>query len=728
MHGFMGRILFGVTPHIILPSRYSFKTGPIASVDWGGHTAPVGLLQVPEEEVTLLIQQMKYLELDVPKAVHGTDGGSAWPGLTETLDHIWVEDTFHNDKGSDKKLEGMSKADKIAFQDKKQRALYNVMPEAQLDELLREMSVLANATPFASRWVARLTEGKQRCCATYTTMHFICSVKGATSRCEQSQSRLKGSGKLKSVMKNWTLPELQQRHLDIVNTYLVEAKEEIQKAIREKRQLSHYVLKTEKEELNHVANLTILSRQHDVTNPFHGKLASSKDFMPVYVHKTASDSPIGLTMTKMSQSNSLLVTEISDDSIFLNTSLHVGMSISVINGTTFDSLEEVLQLLADMKPGWFRVIAETVPSVGTLYEVSHRFSGMSRQVFIPNKKSNGTFHHCQSNYHLHTTFWVRCRYVQRALMDHDERTVKDIDTIHKRWHLSSSPLYPLVLKEMTEQMHINGLGNASLPWFIAGAMAPVRTAASENGNNATMEEDQWKKKRAVPSASGRRYHNVGVITKQIKELAKMNEEVYAMVMPQLDQILNNAMFLNTSSSKKVQDSQAHLKRAGANLPVAPMSFKRTKDDDDNGANLSAKKKKRTKRRKKLKDDIPQNNMVATAQDDRPQYNMLTTAHVRATSEVNLSNDKKSNQAIGTGLKQTENGDDINSSSDSDVILSDLATEGTRKSSRSGVVLSDQAMQGTRKSGRSGVVLSDQAMQGTRKSSRSRQPTPKAAGG
>ena len=40
-------------------------------------------------------------------------------------------------------------------------------------------------------------------------------------------------------------------------------------------------------------------------------------------------------------------------------------------------------------------------------------------------------------------------------MDHDEPTVKDIDTV--------SPLYPVVLKEMVEQMHINGLSNASLP-------------------------------------------------------------------------------------------------------------------------------------------------------------------------------------------------------------------------------------------------------------------------
>ena len=109
---------------------------------------------------------------------------------------------------------------------------------------------------------------------------------------------------------------------------------------------------------------------------------------------------------------------------------------------------------------------------------------------------------------------------------------------------------------MVEQMHINGLGNVSLQWFIAGAVAPVPTAASENGSNAATEEeeekedDQCKKRQAVPSAPGRRYHNVDVITKKIKELAQTNEEVYAnaMVMPQLDQILNKAtMFLHTSS-------------------------------------------------------------------------------------------------------------------------------------------------------------------------------------
>ena len=42
----------------------------------------------------------------------------------------------------------------------------------------------------------------------------------------------------------------------------------------------------------------------------------------------------------------------------------------------------------------------------------------------------------------------------------------------------------------------------------------------------------------------------------------------------------------------------------------------------------------------------------------PKNKMIATADVRAMLEVNLSNDKKSDQAIGIGLKQTENDDDV----------------------------------------------------------------------
>ena len=82
---------------------------------------------------------------------------------------------------------------------------------------------------------------------------------------------------------------------------------------------------------------------------------------------------------------------------------------------------------------------------------------------------------------------------------------------------------------------------------------------------------------AVPSAPNKRYNHCDMVTKQIKEMVIPNWEVYAMVMPQLNQILENGLFLHEGScSKIVQSSQAHLKCAAANLPVAPISFKRTK--------------------------------------------------------------------------------------------------------------------------------------------------------
>eukprot|EP00956_Cyclotella_meneghiniana_P037642 scaffold142024_cov33-Cyclotella_meneghiniana.AAC.2 len=93
-----------------------------------------------------------------------------------------------------------------------------------------------------------------------------------------------------------------------------------------------------------------------------------------------------------------------------------------------------------------------------------------------------------------------------------------------------------------------------------------------------MEENHTKRRQvqAVPSAPNNCNH-CDVVTKQIKEMVIANGEVYAMVMPQLNQILENGLFLHESScSKIVQNSQAHLKCAGANLPVAPISFKRTK--------------------------------------------------------------------------------------------------------------------------------------------------------
>jgi hypothetical protein len=128
-------------------TKYKYKTGPIAVVDWGGHTAPAGMLQVPEEQIDVLVQLLKYMELDTPGSNICTDGGSAWPGIAEELKLNHVEDTYHNDKGADKKLDGMSKDTKEKFIALRKRVLYEVMDEAVLETVLQEMLQLTRSNP-----------------------------------------------------------------------------------------------------------------------------------------------------------------------------------------------------------------------------------------------------------------------------------------------------------------------------------------------------------------------------------------------------------------------------------------------------------------------------------------------------------------------------------------------------------------------------------------------------
>jgi hypothetical protein len=144
--------------------RYFLKTGPLGSCDWSGYTCPVGLLQVPEEEIDLLVEQLIQMGLDIPQTSFCTDGGSAWGGVTEALQHDGTEVTFHNDKNADKKLDGMTKANKVAFKDKRKRVLYNVMPEADLDCLITEMRELAAGSTAAINWVDHISNFREKCC------------------------------------------------------------------------------------------------------------------------------------------------------------------------------------------------------------------------------------------------------------------------------------------------------------------------------------------------------------------------------------------------------------------------------------------------------------------------------------------------------------------------------------------------------------------------------------
>ena len=189
-------------------TKFMLKTGPPSVVDWGGLTAPAGIFQVPEEEIEVCKLMLARLELNVPGASNNTDGGAAWPAIVLEFAQHHVEDTFHNDKNAGKKLSGLSTIARNQFMEMKYHVLYTVMTEEELSEYFARMRDIIKGHVETRNWINHIEKGKESRTATYTTKFFICSNKGATSRCEVSMSRLKNHGTMKKEMRHFTLPEL----------------------------------------------------------------------------------------------------------------------------------------------------------------------------------------------------------------------------------------------------------------------------------------------------------------------------------------------------------------------------------------------------------------------------------------------------------------------------------------------------------------------------------------
>ena len=110
----------------------------------------------------------------------------------------------------------------------KYHVLYTVMTEEELSEYFVKMRDIVGGHVETTNWINRIEKGKESRTATYTTKFFICSNKGATSRCEVSMSRLKNHGTMKKEMRHFTLPELQNRHRQMVEDYKVKARKAVQ--------------------------------------------------------------------------------------------------------------------------------------------------------------------------------------------------------------------------------------------------------------------------------------------------------------------------------------------------------------------------------------------------------------------------------------------------------------------------------------------------------------------
>ena len=196
-----------------------------------------------------------------------------------------------------------------------------------------------------------------------------------------------------------------------------------------------------------------------------------------------------------------------------------------------------------------------------------------------------------SDFHVHTGYWIRDRYCQRALMHHS-LDMSDISTIHKRWHITTSPLHVIEYQSLVKMMIIPDLGVEALPNLLkqktTSDYQPNRNECTEN----TEEEELQPKKLTVPKNQSKRYNAVMVVTAKICELAKSDMDVFKMVMPQLDQIYQNSQMLRISKSTQGRTAQAIVSQSKSNLPLMPTSMKRKSKDDINFANKRCVMKKK----------------------------------------------------------------------------------------------------------------------------------------
>mmetsp|Transcript_18545 Transcript_18545/g.30375 ORF Transcript_18545/g.30375 Transcript_18545/m.30375 type:complete len:375 (+) Transcript_18545:446-1570(+) len=326
----------------------------------------------------------------------------------------------------------------------------------------------------------------------------------------------------------------------------------------------------------------------------------------INLERPEGNANFGLTLRFCSAAEELCpnlhVDAIMEGSICQGSMLEVGMRIYKVNGKSFSTFQEGLALMKSAD-GQLSLTVEKPPSIGTVYTIQRKGKGeeqkMLRTVFIPDSDDL----HCQSNYHVHTCSFIRCRYIQRALIDHKTRSMNDLSTIHLRWHIKRSPLYEIVYNNLVTLMKIDGLGgDAELPAFLTPATNPECAHSSITGTGDADDDsvEEIPQKLVVPSTKIRRFNEANSITKGILELAKDDKEVFRMVVPQLQQMYQNSLMIANSKSKKVQNAKNRLAASGASLPIMPDEIrkKRDKTDDINLAN--AKKQKKTTKKKRAK--------------------------------------------------------------------------------------------------------------------------------
>mmetsp|Transcript_27908 Transcript_27908/g.65506 ORF Transcript_27908/g.65506 Transcript_27908/m.65506 type:complete len:297 (-) Transcript_27908:33-923(-) len=120
---------------------------------------------------------------------------------------------------------------------------------------------------------------------THTGKHFICSLKGGLSRCEQAMSSIKASGTIKEEMAQFSIMELMKRYESVVDEYINKVEKSLEKAIlnieetTDARWISKYVAEKEAAQQTVAFSYRIVSTEKNAANPFDTTSDATNDAM-----------------------------------------------------------------------------------------------------------------------------------------------------------------------------------------------------------------------------------------------------------------------------------------------------------------------------------------------------------------------------------------------------------------------------------------------------------------
>ena len=225
---------------------------------------------------------------------------------------------------------------------------------------------------------------------------------------------------------------------------------------------------------------------------------------------------------------------------------------------------------------------------GTVFiVVSKKNEHQKYTVFIPDRVEGApsSEQYCQSDSPIHTSFLIRDRSIQRALMAHPTRGM-DNSTLHERWWIPNHPLFKDVLHSMTENMEIPGLGAQSLPTSVRAMPKDDEVMKA----SAVIVQGESR----VPNKTGDRKKCAHAVTSSIVDLAAADRAVFEMVMPQLQTILKNAQTVRKTKSSRVSAAKATLQANNLETPIVPEAVQRMNADDINKANPNNRIRKKRK--------------------------------------------------------------------------------------------------------------------------------------